>query len=143
MLIAEFARTTGLSRDTIRFYVKKRLLVPVVGRGGTNRYQDFDGEQVERALLIREAQALGFSLREIGALSAEYGRGMTRTRQADLMRQRLAAVDEQIARLARLRRYFVAKVSWLDRGSRGARPSFTQLVDAAPSRPRRRRASAR
>lgn len=126
MLIAEFAKATGLSRDTVRFYVRKALLTPRVGRSGTNRYQDFDEEQVERALLIREAQALGFTLREIAALSAEYARGdLTIARQIVLMQERLAAVDEQAARLARLRQYFAAKLDWLNAGADGPAPSFS------------------
>ncbi|MGB3124531.1 MAG: MerR family transcriptional regulator [Pseudomonas sp.] len=128
MLIAEFAKVTGLSRDTIRFYVKKRLLQPDVGRSGTNRYQDFDAEQVDRALLIREKQALGFTLREIAALSEEFARGISLERQAQVMRERLLAVDEQAAKLARLRRYFVAKVAWLEGGATATPPSFAQIV---------------
>jgi DNA-binding transcriptional MerR regulator len=129
MLIAEFAKVTSLSRDTIRFYVKKGLLTPEVGRSGTNRYQSFDDEQVERALLIREAQALGFTLREIGALSEEYARGMSLARQAQLMRERLAAIDEQAVRLKRLRRYFASKIDWLEQGAIGEPPAFS-AVDA-------------
>lgn len=140
MLIAEFARATGLSRDTIRFYVRKGLLLPAVGRSGTNRYQDFDDEQVERALLIREAQALGFTLREISALSDEYARGdLTIARQAELMRERLAAVDEQAARLARLRRYFADKLAWLDAGATGAAPAFGAGNACRSANPRRAR----
>ncbi|MBA4287228.1 MAG: MerR family transcriptional regulator [Xanthomonadaceae bacterium] len=144
MLIAEFARATGLSRDTIRFYVRKGLLLPAVGRSGTNRYQDFDDEQVERALLIREAQALGFTLREISALSDEYARGdLTMARQAELMRERLAAVDEQAARLARLRRYFADKLAWLDAGAIGAAPAFSTGGGACRPASRRRARSNR
>lgn len=126
MLIAEFSKVTGLSRDTIRFYVRKGLLQPEIGRSGTNRYQSFDGEQVERALLIREAQSLGFTLREISALSDEYARGdLTIARQIELMRERLAAVDEQAVKLQRLRRYFASKVEWLEAGAVGTPPSFS------------------
>jgi DNA-binding transcriptional MerR regulator len=131
MLIAEFAKATGLSRDTIRFYVKKRLLQPDVGRSGRNRYQDFDAEQVDRALLIREKQALGFTLREIAALSEEFAHGISLARQAQVMRERLAAVDEQAAKLARLRRYFMAKIAWLDDGATATPPSFAQIVGEA------------
>ena len=147
MLIAEFSKATGLSRDTIRFYVRKGLLQPEIGRSGTNRYQSFDGEQVERALLIREAQSLGFTLREISALSDEYARGdLTIARQIDLMRERLAAVDEQAVKLQRLRRYFASKVEWLEAGAVGTPPSFS--VGAAPgcgmpARTRRGRAPVR
>jgi MerR family copper efflux transcriptional regulator len=130
MLIAEFARATGLSRDTIRFYVKKGLLQPVIG---TNRYQDFDAEQVDRALLIREKQALGFTLGEIAALSKEFSRGISLRRQAQVMRERLAAVEEQAAKLARLRLYFVAKIAWLDGGAETTPPSFAQMISEAES----------
>ena len=126
MRIAEFSRASGLTRDTIRFYVRKGLLRPRIGIGGSNRYQDFDGEHVERALLIREAQALGFTLREISALSDEYGRGaLTLARQAELMRERLAAVDLQAARLHHLRQYFTAKLDWLESGAEGPAPGFS------------------
>jgi MerR family transcriptional regulator, copper efflux regulator len=128
MLIAEFARTTGLSRDTIRFYIKKRLLQP---DSRLNRYQDFDAEQVDRALLIREHQALGFTLREIAALSEEFSRGISLQRQAQVMRERLAAIEEQAAKLRRLRRYSVAKIAWLDGGALSKRPSFAKFIGNA------------
>lgn len=132
MLIAKFASATGLSRDTIRFYVRKGLLQPTVDARGTNRYQDFDATQVERALLIREAQALGFTLREIAALSAEYARGdLSIARQIELMRERVAAADEQAVRLARLRRYFADKLDWLLAGGHGEAPGFS-VDDAGP-----------
>ncbi len=73
MLISEFARATGLSRDTIRFYVRRGLLRPLAGnKGGSNPYQVFTNEHVQMARTIRMAQSLGFSLREIAALNAEY-----------------------------------------------------------------------
>jgi MerR family copper efflux transcriptional regulator len=128
MLIAEFARVTGLSRDTIRFYIKKRLLQPETR---PNRYQDFDAEQVDRALLIREHQALGFTLREIAALSEEFSRGISLQRQAQVMRERLAAIEDQAAKLRRLRRYSVAKIAWLDGGALSKRPSFAKFVGNA------------
>jgi MerR family transcriptional regulator, copper efflux regulator len=132
MLIAEFARTTGLSRDTIRFYVKKGLLQPDIG---SNRYEDFDAEQVDRALLIREKQSLGFTLREISVLSKEFARGISLQRQTQVMRERLAVVDEQAAKLARLREYFAAKIAWLDGGATATPPSFAQIVNGAEDTP--------
>jgi MerR family copper efflux transcriptional regulator len=134
MLIAEFARATGLSRDTIRFYVRKRLLQPEIG---ANRYQNFDAEQVDRALLIREHQALGFTLREIAVLSAEFSRGISLQRQAQVMRERLAAIEEQAVKLQRLRRYSVAKIAWLEGGALSRRPSFAKFVGNAGTRLRR------
>ena len=73
MLISEFARATGLTRDTVRFYVRRGLLKPLAGnKGGSNPYQVFTHEHVQTARAIRMAQSLGFSLREIGVLNVEY-----------------------------------------------------------------------
>lgn len=71
MLIGESTRVTGLSRDPVRCYVRRGLLQPAIGAGGTNRYQSFDADPVERALIIRNAQALGFTLREIASFNLE------------------------------------------------------------------------
>jgi DNA-binding transcriptional MerR regulator len=125
MLIARFAKLTGLSRDTVRFYVKRGLLKPEVGRSGTNRYQSFDATDVDRALLIREAQALGWSLREIGRFGAEYERGdLSDARKIELLRERLDAVERQAAKLRAMRRYFQRKIAWLEAGARGDPPAF-------------------
>jgi DNA-binding transcriptional MerR regulator len=144
MLIQEFCRTTGLGRDTVRFYVKRGLLTPAVGsapRGSqgssaravpSNRYQVFDAAQVERARLIREAQALGFTLAEIAALAASYERGaLTAARKAEVLRAHLAALDARAARLDALRAHLGAKLRWVEGGERGAAPSFAPRVPAA------------
>jgi len=126
LLISEFSEATGLSRDTIRFYVRKGLLRPAVPAGASNRYQRFGQDDVERAVMIRFGQSLGFTLREIVALDAEFVRGdLSIARQAALMRERVAAVDEQIDSLRSIRRYLTRKVAWLDAGARGKEPTFT------------------
>ncbi len=125
MFIAAFAEATGLTRDTIRFYVRKGLLRPTVGSGAGNRYRIFDAADVERALMIRSGQALGFTLREIVALEREATtEGMTFVRQAELMRERIVAIDEQIDSLASVRAYLVEKVAWLDTGAIGPQPTL-------------------
>ncbi len=146
MLIQEFCRVTGLGRDTVRFYVKRGLLTPAIGalpggsQGGSgrgvpsNRYQVFDAAQVERARLIREAQALGFTLAEIAALAAAYERGaLTAARKAEVLRAHLAALDARAARLDALRKYLGAKLRWVEAGERGAPPSFASRVPAGGS----------
>jgi len=129
MRISEFAKATGLSRDTIRFYVKRGLLQPVIGIGGSNRYQDFDGAQVDRALLIRQAQRVGFTLREIIGLGAEYADGkLTPARQARLMRERIGMIEEQMEKLVQIRHYFERKIGWLDAGAKGIPPAFSDIA---------------
>jgi len=132
MLIAEFVRATGLSRDTVRFYIKLGLLRPVVGG---NRYQSFDAEQVERAVIIRNAQALGFTLKEIAALDAEYNvSGMSLQRKTALMLERVAQIDQQMEKLRGMRRYLVKKVAWMEAGEKGAPPAYQPVAGRRVSR---------
>lgn len=125
MLIAEFCRQAGLTRDAVRLYVKLGLLLPVVGAHGSNRYQQFCAADVERAALIRTAQQLGFTLKQIVALNREYTAGaMDRGRKLAVMRSQLQVVEEQAARIRAMQHYLHAKIAWLEGGERGAEPGF-------------------
>ena len=99
MLISEFACATGLSRDTVRFYVRRGLLAPLAGnKGGSNPYQVFTNEHVQMARTIRMAQSLGFSLREIAALNVEYqAKRITPSRGAEILRAQLVRLEEKAA----------------------------------------------
>jgi MerR family copper efflux transcriptional regulator len=127
MLISAFARASGLSRDTVRFYVRRGLLTPLAGnKGGSNPYQVFTGEHVQMARTIRMAQSLGFSLREIAALKVEYdGKRMSKSRGADILRWQLTRLEEKAAHVDAMIRYIQAKLAWVDGGSKGPEPNFT------------------
>jgi MerR family transcriptional regulator, copper efflux regulator len=62
MQIGELAAATGLSRDTLRFYEKRGLLL---SRRLANGYRDYPPEAVQWLCYLRAAQALGFTLAEI------------------------------------------------------------------------------
>ena len=133
MLISEFARATGLSRDTVRFYVRRGLLVPLAGnKGGSNPYQVFTSEHVQMARTIRMAQSLGFSLREIAALNVEYqAKRMTPSRGAEILRAQLVRLEEKAAHVDAMIRYIRAKLAWLDAGSKGPEPNFTDYENGS------------
>jgi DNA-binding transcriptional MerR regulator len=126
MLISEFARATGLTPDTVRFYVRRGLLTPKTGgKGGSNPYQIFTAEHVEIARMIRMAQSLGFSLKEIAAFSEEYRAGaLTPARNAEIMRAQLGKLEEKAGQIAGMIAYVRAKVAWLEAGGEGAEPTF-------------------
>lgn len=69
MTIGQAARKAGVGVETIRFYERKGLIPqpPKTGGAGFRVYPD---ETVMRIRFIRQAQQLGFSLREIGELLA-------------------------------------------------------------------------
>lgn len=125
MLISEFAKRTGLSVDTVRFYIRKGLLAPETGlKGGSNPYQLFTAEHLELARAIRMAQGLGFTLREIAVLAVEYQAGMTSERSVELMRTQLARLEEKAEQLGAMIDYTRAKVTWLENNQKGTEPSF-------------------
>jgi MerR family copper efflux transcriptional regulator len=127
MLISEFARATQLSRDTVRFYVRRGLLKPLAGnKGGSNPYQVFTHEHVQTARAIRMAQSLGFSLREIAVLNVEYqAKRITPARGAEIMRAQLARLEEKAAHVGDMISYIHAKLAWLEAGGKGPEPNFT------------------
>ncbi len=61
------SQLTGVSSRTIRFYEEKGV-IPVPGKRA-NGYRDYDSTTVEQLKFIRNAQKLGFSLKEIKELS--------------------------------------------------------------------------
>ena len=63
MNISEFEKTTGLSRDTIRYYEKIGLLTPP--QRGHNGYRYYSKVQLEELAFIEMGKALGFTLMEI------------------------------------------------------------------------------
>lgn len=136
MLISEFAHATGLSRDTIRFYVRRGLLVPLAGnKGGSNPYQVFTNEHVQMARTIRMAQSLGFSLREIAALNVEYqAKRITPSRGAEILRAQLVRLEEKAAHVDAMILYIRAKLAWLDAGSKGPEPNFTDYENGSHCR---------
>lgn len=69
MTIARAAEKAGVGVETIRFYERQGLIEqPLRPRDGG--YREYDRETVARIRFIRQAQELGFSLREIGELLA-------------------------------------------------------------------------
>ncbi len=126
MLISEFARAAGLSTDTVRFYVRRGLLTPEMGgKGGRNPYQLFTAQHVRDARIIRLAQSLGMSLKEIAALGEAHRRGgITRDRSIEIMTAQLRRLEEKAAELEAMAGYLRAKLAWLGGGKQGPEPDF-------------------
>ena len=101
MQIGELAAATGLSRDTLRFYEKRGLLL---SRRLANGYRDYPPETVQWLCYLRAAQALGFTLAEIETglpLLDDPVAAAPQLREA-LMRK-LGDIDDRITALAALR----------------------------------------
>lgn len=126
MLISEFARRAGMSTDTVRYYVRLGLLRPEASsKGGARPYQVFDAEHLLAARIIRTAQSLGMSLKEVNAISQARRSGrMTRDASVQVLRAQLGRLEAKAAELAAMKAYLEAKVGWLAGGETGAPPEF-------------------
>ncbi len=126
MLISEFARAAGVPVDTVRFYVGKGLLRPERStKGGGNPYQVFSKEDLTAARMIRLQQSLGYSLREIGELNAEYragGGGDART--ADVLRLQIGRLKQRRTELDAALSFLEGKLAWIETGRSGDVPEF-------------------
>lgn len=105
--IGELAAKSGLSRDTIRFYERERLL-PEPQRTPT-RYRVYSPDVVERLRFIKQAQALGFTLAEIRTLLDDYHDASECRHIAALLGQKIAELEQRLHTMhtlrALLRRY--------------------------------------
>lgn len=155
MLIKQFCEATGLPRDTVRFYVKRGLLTPEIGCRSGNRYQVFDAAQVERAKLIKTAQRLGFSLKQIADLGRRYdAEEIGSEAKKAVLRAQIEGIAEQERELRQMRRYLTSKLSWVEAGETGSPPRFLgdqvepraangPVAGATPRRPRSSRSGRR
>lgn len=68
MHIAEVARRTGFSKDTIRWYEKIGLIVLEPNERDENNYRNYSAQTLERLMLIKGVKSFGFTLKEIKVL---------------------------------------------------------------------------
>jgi DNA-binding transcriptional MerR regulator len=61
--IGDVARSAGVNVQTLRYYERRGLVVPVLRRHSGQR--EYDRADVDRVRVIRAAQRLGFTLSEI------------------------------------------------------------------------------
>jgi MerR family mercuric resistance operon transcriptional regulator len=103
LTIGEVAKQANVHVETLRYY-ERRGLIPKPHRTVSN-YRVYSSENLRRVKFIRQAQGLGFSLKEIKKLLGL--RATPRARCADVRRYATAKIqdiDEKIRSLARMRK---------------------------------------
>ncbi|UOD29804.1 MerR family DNA-binding protein [Massilia violaceinigra] len=101
MYISELGRRAHASPKAIRLYESLGLL-GAVGRKGT--YRVYSEQNLQQVQLIRQVQALGFKLAEMGPLLVAVQGAPDWARLRSVLEQRRAVVRAEVARLRELDR---------------------------------------
>ena len=112
LTVGQLAHTTGVPAKTIRYYEQVGVL-PEPRRSGAG-YRQYSRHDVHRLLFIRRARALGLSLANLKALTAELDSGeclTMRSRLHALVTEQLRTVQQQIAEFQLLEQQ-LAQVFW-------------------------------
>jgi DNA-binding transcriptional MerR regulator len=114
--IGDVARAAGVGVETLRFYERRGLL----GRPARTEsgYRTYDEKVLEQLAFIKRAQAVGFSLDEIGEILAESAEGRSPCRHVrEAARRKLAELDRRLAELRRYRADLARTIDeWDERG---------------------------
>jgi DNA-binding transcriptional MerR regulator len=142
MRIGQLSQAACVSIQTLRFYERKQLLrEPPRTPGGYRSYSERD---LARVHFIRDAQELGFTLKEIRELlkihepASSPSNSLSAPGWQDafrIARERLALIDKKIEELQAFRRRLA---SGLDSSSRN---QFQVCPASRPARPTRRKST--
>jgi MerR family mercuric resistance operon transcriptional regulator len=128
LTISQLARSAGVGVETVRYYQRRGLLDdPRPQATGVSGIRHYGPAEAERLRFIRGAQAAGFTLAEIAEL-LELDTSDDRPRARAMARERIAALDAQIATLEAARRSLARLARECAAGDKGPCPiihSFT------------------
>ena len=123
--IGALAKAANVNVETIRYYQRRGILrEPVRPLNGIRRYGSAD---VSRLRFIRHAQQSGFTLDEVRALLRLSGRPACGASRA-LAARKLAAVEEKMRILSRLRRELRSWIASCDANTGDTCPALERLA---------------
>jgi DNA-binding transcriptional MerR regulator len=137
MRSGELARTASVSTDTLRHYERLGLL-PAPQRTGGN-YRVYAAEAIQRVRLIRNALAMGFSLKELSRIIKIRDDGGAPCREVrQLAEEKVAALGRQIDELAAYREHLRRVLAdWDERLRRTGKSERARLLEALAEPPQR------
>ncbi len=130
--ISQVARLTGIKAKTIRYYESVGFL-PRPARFA-NRYRQYSQADVNRLILLRCIRHLGVPLSQARSLLTEVADGRCFDVQQELLRlvnARLAALDQEIAELRRMREEIEIYQHTLSLCQPDERETFADCTDIA------------
>ena len=114
LTIGSLADEAGVNVETIRYY-QRRGLMPEPDKPAQG-YRRYDATTVKRVRFIKRAQALGFTLEEIGGLlKLDEAHACAETRE--LASHKLQTIETKLADLAAMRKALTALLCQCDAGA--------------------------
>lgn len=112
MLIGELAKVSGLSKDGIRHYEAMGLITSARKQAGSRWYNDYGSDALDTIDKVRQAQRLGFALKDIGPLMKAHAEApFPEAEIVAFLEARLAQVREKIADLRDIETFIVKKLA--------------------------------
>lgn len=103
LTIGKVASESGVGVETVRFYEREGLLNQPARR--PSGYRQYEPEAIARLRFIKQAQRLGFTLREIKELLAlKLDPNATRKQVKDRAVAKIADIDQRIDELKRMKK---------------------------------------
>jgi DNA-binding transcriptional MerR regulator len=135
MRSGELARLAGISPDTLRHYERLGLLQAPARTAGN--YRSYPPKAAERVRLIRNALAMGFSLKEIGKILRVREQGGAPCHEVRrLAEAKVASISRQIEEMTCYRDHLRQVVAeWDVRLTQTANTARAQLLEALASPP--------
>jgi DNA-binding transcriptional MerR regulator len=134
LTVGQLARATGVPTKTIRYYEQVGVL-PLPQRSGAG-YRHYSRHDVHRLLFMRRARALGLSLANLKALTAELDSGeclTMRPRLYELVTEQLCTVRQQIAEFQLLERQLAQVLERLQTTAPTSHANGCQCLDSEAS----------
>jgi DNA-binding transcriptional MerR regulator len=131
MKIGDLADSVGVSAKTVRYYESIGLLAEP--ERTSSNYRDYGEDAAKRLRFIRDSQAAGLTLAEVGSILEMKDAGQsTCGHTRDLVHRHLADIDGQIATLQAQRAEMVALAERADAVDPGActDPHRCQVIQA-------------
>jgi DNA-binding transcriptional MerR regulator len=138
MRSGELAKLASISTDTLRHYERLGLLpAPIRTRGN---YREYLPQAIDRVRLIRNALAIGFSLKEVARILKVREQGGAPCREVrELAQQKLVELARHIEELTlyrdNLQKMLVDWDERLRKTGRSGRASLLEVLAEPPTRP--------
>ena len=111
MLINEVAKMANMSKDGVRHYEQLGLITSTPRQAGGRVYREYDLLVLERIEQVRQAQQLGFTLKEIGPLLKAHAVGpISKEATIEFLEARLVVIREKLAAIQAVEAFICNKL---------------------------------